>query len=112
MEGFSVLIGSPCSGIDGMTLFTTLYVLIIAFDWKNVNKLKALIFLPFGTLGMFCMNTLRVYLLLIVGVLYSKEFAIGAFHSNIGWILFLCYFLSFLYLMYPHLLIKKAIPKK
>jgi exosortase/archaeosortase family protein len=107
VEDFSVLIGSPCSGIDGMTLFVTLYCLIVCFDWKNVNKLRAAIFLPFGTLGMFLMNTLRVYLLLVVGVLYSEEFAIGAFHSNIGWILFLVYFLTFLYFIYPHLLIRK-----
>ncbi len=100
---FGVLIGSPCSGIDGMSLFSMLFIMIIVFDWSRINKLKAFIIFPFGVIGMYCVNILRVYSLMIVGKTISKEFAIGAFHSNIGWILFITYFLSFLYFVYPYL---------
>jgi exosortase/archaeosortase family protein len=103
---FGVIIGSPCSGIDGMSLFTMLFMMMIAFDWSRVNKVKAFLIFPIGAIGMFCMNIVRVFSLMVVGKTISVDFAIGAFHSNVGWIIFITYFLTFLYFVYPYLVKK------
>ena len=92
---FIVKIGKPCSGIDSMLLFTSLYALIIALDHKVLNKKTALLLFPIGLIGIFAFNIIRVYLLMLIGIHVSEDFAIGLFHQNVGWILFIIYFAIF-----------------
>jgi uncharacterized protein len=101
INGFIVSIGKDCSGIDSMAMFTALYLLIFAVEWQKLNKKRMLaIFLP-GLVGMFLMNVLRIFLLMIAGILVSPSFAVGLFHSNAGWLLFVLYFILFWYLLLP-----------
>ncbi len=103
VNNFIVKIGKPCSGIDSMLLFSSLFILIFILDRKRINKkIMLLLFLP-GLIGIFLFNILRVYLLMLIGIHFSQDFAIGLFHQNIGWILFIIYFIGFYYLVKRHI---------
>jgi exosortase/archaeosortase family protein len=41
---------------------------------------------------MFITNILRIFLLFLIGAHYSPKLAVGLFHTNLGWILFIVYF--------------------
>jgi len=99
-HGFVATIGDLCSGVDSMGLFAGLFVLILCYDWKLLNKKRmALIFIP-GLLGTVIVNILRIYLLYLVGIFFSADFAVGMFHSNIGVLLFIAYFILFWLVFY------------
>ncbi|MBN2368370.1 archaeosortase/exosortase family protein [Candidatus Woesearchaeota archaeon] len=95
IASFSAIIGKPCSGIDSFLFFTAVYILIIAVDHKRLKPIPSIIGYPLGALGMFFTNMIRILLLYIIGAYVNPEFALGLFHSNIGWILFIIYFYIF-----------------
>ncbi|MEM4268337.1 MAG: archaeosortase/exosortase family protein [Candidatus Woesearchaeota archaeon] len=108
VDKFVVSVGKDCSGIDSMVMFTGLFLLIAAVDWDVINKQRlALLYLP-GLVGLFFVNVLRIFLLMLFGIIVSPDFAIGLFHSNAGWILFIAYFLFFWWLAYPWVKNEKA----
>jgi exosortase/archaeosortase family protein len=100
IPSISVMIGSSCSGIEGIGLFIVLFTILIFIEHKNINKKRVFILYPIGIFGAFIMNILRIFSIIVVGTFTSQEFAVGVFHSNIGWILFTTYFLIFVYLSY------------
>jgi exosortase/archaeosortase family protein len=82
-------------------MFTGLFLLILAVEWHNVDKKRMLaIFLP-GLFGMFVVNVIRIFLLMLMGIWISPDFAVGLFHSNAGWLLFVAYFVLFWMLALP-----------
>lgn len=100
LNNFIVNIGKPCSGIDSMLMFIFLYVFIAGYDWKILNKKKAMmVFIP-GVISVFLLNIIRIYLLLVIGAFISSKFALGFFHTNASMILFLGYFALFWGLLY------------
>jgi len=100
LNNFIVGIDNPCSGIESIFMFSFLYIFAVCFDWKILNKKKAiLLFFP-GVISVFILNILRVYSMILVGAYISREFALGIFHTNAGWILFLAYFTLFWFLFY------------
>ena len=92
---------SPCSGIEGAGLFLLLFTALFIIEYKNLNKGKVLVLYLVGLIGAFIVNILRTFSIFVIGNFTSPEFAIGAFHSNVGWILFTLYFLAFVYIVYP-----------
>ena len=104
VEQFRAAIGAPCSGVESILLFISLYLLIITLDIKKIDKSKALLVFVLGVTGIFFLNIFRIYTLFLIGAYISKTFAIGTFHSNIGWILFTIYFALFIYFVYPLIL--------
>jgi len=100
VKGVNIIIGKACSGIDSQVLFLFLYSIILFMDWHELNKSKALSILLPGMIGMFCINIFRIYLLYLMAIFISVDFALTAFHSNVGWILFVLYFIGFDYFTY------------
>ncbi len=95
VQNFAVSIEEACSGIDSIFLFTALYICIGIIDWKKFNKTKLLaMFLP-ALIGLFLVNILRVYLLILVGVFTNPQTTIQLFHTYLGMILFIIYFTLF-----------------
>lgn len=92
---FLVGISKECSGIDSMLLFISLFTFLFVLNWKDINKKRMLIIFIPGLIGTFAYNILRLYILMLAGIFISPQFAADAFHSNIGWILFLVYFIIF-----------------
>lgn len=88
-------ISEECSGIDSLLLFISLYTVLLVLDWDRMDKKKMLILFVPGIIGTVGYNILRIYLLFLVGVFISPDFAIDMFHTNIGWILFLGFFILF-----------------
>ncbi len=104
--GFGARIASMCSGINSMLLFTVLFVIIVAVDFKKINIRKALIVFVPVLLGVFLLNVFRIYLLFLVGINISRDIAIGMFHTNAGDVLFCLYFFMFLFYAYPWMKMK------
>lgn len=107
VNNFQVVIGNPCSGVESLTMFTILFIGIIAFEWQKINKIRILPFFLIGITGMFAVSILRVYTLMLIGTKYPS-FATSMFHTNAGWILFAVYFLAFAYFIYPFITNKNA----
>jgi len=103
---FVVNIGKVCSGVESLLLFTSLYALIFFIDRKKLDTTKMLILFIPGLIGDFFVNILRITLILILGVWINPQFAVGIFHTNAGWVLFIIYFFVFWYFVYP--LVKKS----
>ncbi len=93
--GFNVGISKECSGIDSLLLFISLYSLLLVLDWKRMHIKRMLLLLIPGIIGTVLYNILRIYSLIMVGIYIDPEFAIDVFHTNIGWILFLVFFMVF-----------------
>lgn len=100
VESFAVRIEQACSGLDSLFMFSILYWVIGIIDWKVFNKRKLfLMFIP-AAIGLFLVNIVRVYLIILVGVLYSPELALQLFHTYAGMIFFIIYFGIFMKLFY------------
>lgn len=100
LSNFVVNIGKPCSGIDSMLMFIFLYVFIVGYDWKILNKKKAMAMFVPGVVSVFFLNIIRIYLLIVIGAFISSEFAIGIFHTSASMIFFLAYFGLFWWVLY------------
>lgn len=95
VNNFSILVGQACSGLDSLFLFTALYWFFGIVDWREFNKTRLILaFFP-AALGLFAINILRIYLLVLIGALWSPKLALGLFHTYAGLILFMVYFLVF-----------------
>jgi exosortase/archaeosortase family protein len=97
---FSGIIARSCSGIIGLSLFALLFGLILVMDWRRINKGKAIASFVVGLAGIVFINIIRITSLFLVGIYVSREFALGLFHTNIGLVLFLLYFLIFEFYTY------------
>jgi len=89
---FAVTVGEYCSGIESLFLITVLYVLIGCVERERIRvKQYLLLFLPL-IIGMFTLNILRVYVIILSGVWLGPEIAAKLFHTYLGMILFMSYF--------------------
>jgi exosortase/archaeosortase family protein len=103
VDNFKAYIDSPCSGIEGLTLFIFLNLLIFVLDHKEINKIRSAATLLVGLLGIYGLNILRVYFVYVFGVLYNPKFAIHIYHTNAGWILFILYFIIYWLIIYYYI---------
>ncbi|MBU1876208.1 MAG: archaeosortase/exosortase family protein [Nanoarchaeota archaeon] len=99
LSGFSVIIGPPCSGIESLSMFIGLFVLLIVYEQDNLNWKRTGIVFILGLMGTYLINIFRVATLLLIGTRYP-DFALGIFHSQAGWILFSGFILLLLYFGY------------
>ena len=106
VSGFKVLIEAPCSGIESMLLFLTFATGIFFLDYSRIRKGRYILISAAGFIGVYFVNILRLILLMLVGIYISPDFAVGLFHTNVGWLLFVIYFLAY------YGIIKKFIYKK
>jgi len=104
---FGARIGAPCSGIESMLLFTSLFLIIVAVDLDKIDVKRALIVFFPALLGVFLLNVVRICALFMVGIHISRDFAVGMFHANAGYVLFCAYFFAFLWWVYPWIACKK-----
>ncbi len=105
--GFGARIGSLCSGIESMMLFSALFVIIVAVDFEKIDLKRALLVFVPAIAGVFLLNVVRIYLLFLVAINVSRDMAVGMFHTNAGYVLFCAYFFGFLYFVYPWIAGKK-----
>ncbi|MBU1849696.1 MAG: exosortase/archaeosortase family protein, partial [Nanoarchaeota archaeon] len=75
--------------------------------WNRIKIWKALLLYIPGVVGIFMLNVLRVYILIILGAKWSSDFALNAFHTNASMVFSIIYFLLFLSLALKFMEIKK-----
>lgn len=92
VNGFSVAILQACSGLDSLFMFSALYAFVGLVDRKKIDVVKFTAIYPVALLGMYAVNIIRVYLLMVIGVTISPELALKLFHTYAGMILFIVYF--------------------
>jgi len=96
IPGFVAGVYDVCSGVDSLGFFTLAYFMLIVFHWRKIIVWKALLMFVPGLVGIFLLNILRVYILIIIGAKFSSDFALNAFHTNAGMVFSMIYFLLFL----------------
>jgi exosortase E/protease (VPEID-CTERM system) len=87
---FSVVIDGRCSGYEGITL---ILIFLSIYIWGFREQLRfpnVLLLLPLGAAAMWLLNGLRLAILVSIGAHVSPEMAMQGFHSQAGWISFLC----------------------
>lgn len=108
VDDFRVAISKVCSGIDSLLFFISLFAILVVINWKELDRKRmAILFIP-GVIGTFLLNIIRVFSIIIMAVKVPddffllkmfnqtpEQFAVDLFHTNIGWILFLGYFIIF-----------------
>lgn len=95
VDDFAVRVEQSCSGLDSIFLFSALYALIALVEWQNFRTRRlVLIYIP-ALAGLFLVNILRVYMLILVGVYISPQLAMQLFHTYLGMVLFMVYFYFF-----------------
>lgn len=100
VNNFGVSIEQSCSGLDSIFLFLSLYALIAILEFKKLNKKKLMLMIIPAVIGLYLVNILRVYILVMVGAYISPELSIKLFHTYLGMILFIAYFFIFWKLFY------------
>lgn len=89
LGAFEVEIRSFCSGVDGLGL-----VLVFQAVWLSLGRARIrfgralLVLVPLGVAAALAANVLRIAALVLLGASGREDLALGAFHSKLGWILF------------------------
>lgn len=89
LGSFEVEIAPSCSGVDGVGLILVFLALWIALARSRLRIGRALLLLPIGALAALAGNVLRLSALVWLGAAGHEDLALGAFHSKIGWLIFL-----------------------
>jgi len=106
LNEFSVIIGAPCSGIESMVFFITLFGLMVILDRDKINWKKAGIVFVLGLIGTYFLNAIRLSVLMMVGLRWP-DFAMGQFHSHSGWIMFATFVLALYWITQKWMLKRK-----
>ena len=100
LKTFTVIIGPPCSGIESLSMFFGLWLLLFVYEQDKLNLFRSVVVLFIGLIGAYVLNIFRVALILLIGT-RNPELAVGMFHSQAGWVLFSVFILVLLYFLYP-----------
>ncbi|MEM1159493.1 MAG: exosortase E/protease, VPEID-CTERM system [Pseudomonadota bacterium] len=85
---FIVGVGRQCSGTEGFALITGFTLLYIALFRNRLRLGRVWILLPIGLALSWCLNVVRIAILIWIGAYVSPELAIEGFHSHAGWLMF------------------------
>lgn len=85
---FMVSIAPQCSGYEGIGLVTAFLALYLWLFRARIRFPQAWLLFPLGALTIWVANAVRISVLIILGTSYSREVALGGFHSQAGWIAF------------------------
>jgi len=89
LRGFEVLVAPECSGADGLGLVVTFQLMWITLARERLRMARALWLVPLGMAAALLANVLRISSLVLLGAAGHPDLALGAFHSKVGWVLFL-----------------------
>ena len=95
---FIVNVAPACSGYEGVglvTVFTALYLYVYKHEFRFP---RAWLLFPIGAISIWLLNIVRISVLVSIGHFWSPEVAVGGFHSQAGWLSFICTSLALLWL--------------
>jgi exosortase/archaeosortase family protein len=85
---FRVVIAPVCSGFEGIGLMTVLVGFWLVAFRRELRFPNALLLLPMGIAVAWTANVFRIVALIEIGSRWSKQLALGGFHSKAGWVFF------------------------
>lgn len=93
---FSAWIGPGCDGFEGIFFFLFVFCILMMLDWKKHSPRRLFALFGGGILLMIALNVLRItlffaaalWLTLRLGNTEAQEWFVWAFHSHVGWILY------------------------
>jgi exosortase E/protease (VPEID-CTERM system) len=89
LDGFQVNIAAACSGLEGIGLILAFLSVYLWWFRNSMRWPHSLLLLPVGAVVIFLLNSVRIASLVMIGAWASPEVALGAFHSQAGWLAFL-----------------------
>jgi exosortase E/protease (VPEID-CTERM system) len=90
LAGFEVVVAPECSGVDGLGLVLVFQAVWLSLARSRVRLGPALLLLvPAGALAALAANVARIAALILLGAAGREDLAMGAFHSKLGWLLFI-----------------------
>jgi exosortase E/protease (VPEID-CTERM system) len=92
---FTVSIGAPCSGIEGLGLVLVFTIVWLWFFRKETRFPRAFLLIPCALVSVFLLNIVRIAVLILIGNAGAPEVAFVGFHSQAGWIAFTLVALGF-----------------
>lgn len=92
---FSVSVGAPCSGIEGLGLVLVFTIVWLWFFRRENRFPRALVLIPCAMACAFLLNVVRIAALILIGNAGAPEVAFVGFHSQAGWIAFTLVALAF-----------------
>jgi exosortase E/protease (VPEID-CTERM system) len=96
---FLVAIAPECSGYEGIGLITVFLAIYLWLFRNEVKFPRALVLFPLGALTIWLANAVRIAVLVAIGSSFSREVAVGGFHSQAGWIVFAMIALAIVFLI-------------
>lgn len=110
IQDFDAYIGPSCAGIHSLLAFFVLFMTAVLLAYEKgarFYRARLLLSIISGLILIFFVNSLRVLLILLVGVYYSKEFAITIFHDNAGAIVLIGFFVLYLSFVWKRIIQRK-----
>ena len=95
-RAFSVTISAACSGYEGVALMLLFGVTWLWLFRRDFRFPQSLVLIPAGMVAMWILNVVRISALILIGDAGAQATALGGFHSQAGWIAFLCMALAFM----------------
>jgi len=92
---FSVSVGAPCSGIEGLGLVLVFTIVWLWFFRRENRFPQALLLIPCALACAFLLNVARISALILIGNAGAPDVAFVGFHSQAGWIAFTLVALTF-----------------
>ena len=83
---FQILIGSTCSGVQGLALLSVLMVAWYCFARRHLRPARVLLLGCFALATMWALNIVRLVALIAIGDAGHPRVAMNGFHSEAGWI--------------------------
>lgn len=87
-DDFMVNIAPSCSGIEGLALTTIFSLMYLTLFREELRFPRAFIILPIGLALSWLFNSVRIAVLVQIGIAGYPELAVGGFHSHAGWLAF------------------------
>ncbi len=85
---FVVRINAACSGYEGIGLVTAFLAFYLSIYRDEFRFPHALLLFPIGIASIWGFNSIRIVALIAIGAEWSRDIALGGFHSQAGWIAF------------------------
>lgn len=88
LADFAVEIGFPCAGLSGIVFSAGVISVYIFLMRTRLRISRTLFLIPVAAVLSWCLNSLRIAILLLIGKYISPALAVNGFHSYAGWIIF------------------------
>ena len=86
---FDITVARDCSGVQGIGLivvFTAVWLWLHHAEWRFP---QALVLVPIGMAVIWLLNCVRIAALVFIGSAGAPAVAVGGFHSQAGWLIFI-----------------------